>query len=774
VSFAAPAWNGGAIITSYRVVINGSVSDFSASVAGSIVVSSLTNGQAYALSVVAINVAGRSVASSPVVVVTPLTKPVAPVIVSVSNYQNTQVSVTYSLSTNNGGFAIVKYTASAVPSAAGVASGAVTVRQDSVSGSATSIVLSGLVNGVTYGIRVTASNGIYTSDASVGVLATPATVASAPSNVQATSYENRRSTVSFNVPSSNGGADITSYTVIVTPGDIRVTGASSPIVVSGLTNGQNYTFSVYASNAAGNSSLSLASGIAVPATVPTAPTNVQASSYENQRSTVSFNIPSDNGGLSIVSYRVTALWSGGSIGVNGTGSSIVVNGLTNGQNYTFSVTATNTIGYTSSASVASGIAVPATVPTAVTNVQATNYEDQRSTVSFSVPSDNGGLSIVSYRVTALPDGIGVNGTGSPIVVSGLTNGKNYTFIVTATNTVGYTSSASVASAMIVPAGVPTVPTNVQATSYENGRSTVSFNASSNNNGAVVTSYTVTYYNPDLTRVSGIGSPIVVSGLSNGKNYTFTVYATNAAGNSSVSVASGIAVPATVPNVPTNVQATPYQNQSSIVSFGVPGDNGGASIAYYTVTASPGGQSATGIGCPIVVRGLTNGQNYSFTVTATNAAGTSLSSAASAVIVPATVPDAPTNVGATNYQNQSSLVNFTAPVWNGGVGILNYIVTSTPDNVSVNGTSSPITVNGLRNGQSYTFTVRACSVVGCSVASVSSASYVPATVPDVPVNVSATTYEDGRSGEFRCSCLEWWCHNYFLSCCDQWQCQRFQC
>ena len=62
-----------------------------------------------------------------------------------------------------------------------------------------------------------------------------------------------------------------------------------------------------------------------------------------------------------------------------------------------------------------------------------------------------------------------------------------------------------------------------------------------------------------------------------------------------------------------------------------------------------------------VTGLTNGTSYTFTVTATNSAGTGPASAPSAAATPATVPGAPTGVTATSYANAQSVVSWTAPV-----------------------------------------------------------------------------------------------------------------
>jgi hypothetical protein len=73
-----------------------------------------------------------------------------------------------------------------------------------------------------------------------------------------------------------------------------------------------------------------------------------------------------------------------------------------------------------------------------------------------------------------------------------------------------------------------------------------------------------------------------------------------------------------------------------ISFTAPNDNG-AMITGYTVTAMPGGATATGTASPITFTGLTAGTSYTFTVTATNSAGTGMASAASNAVVPTPGP-----------------------------------------------------------------------------------------------------------------------------------------
>ena len=92
------------------------------------------------------------------------------------------------------------------------------------------------------------------------------------------------------------------------------------------------------------------------------------------------------------------------------------------------------------------------------------------------------------------------------------------------------------------------------------------------------------------------------------------------------------VSAIAPAAPTAVSATAGNTQAT-VSFTAPGSNGGAAISSYTATASPGGAFATGAASPLTVTGLTNGTVYTFTVTATNTAGTGAASSPSSSVTP---------------------------------------------------------------------------------------------------------------------------------------------
>jgi hypothetical protein len=263
-----------------------------------------------------------------------------------------------------------------------------------------------------------------------------------------------------------------------------------------------------------------------------------------------------------------------------------------------------------------------------------------ATVPFTAPTINGGYPITSYTATSSPGGrtgtLNQAGSGS-ITVSGLSASTAYTFTVTATNAVG-TSSASAASNSITTAAVPGAPTGVSASiSGTNSFATVSYTAPASNGGATITSYTATSLPGGLTgSVSQATSgSITVSGLTRGTTYTFTVVATNGAGSSSASTASGSVLVINYPGAPT-IGTVTVSAQTATVPFTAPASNGGSAITSYTATSSPGGITGTlnqaGSGS-ITVSGLTGGTAYTFTVTATNAVGTSIASSASNSINP---------------------------------------------------------------------------------------------------------------------------------------------
>ena len=358
--------------------------------------------------------------------------------------------------------------------------------------------------------------------------------------------------------------------------------------------------------------------------------------------------------------------------------------------------------------------LPISAPTGVTGTR----QDGAVLVSWSAPDSDGGGAITSYVVStyADPGGLGTQTCSTATlscVVSGLTNGTSYSFVVTATNAWGAQSSSTESSG-VIPAGTPGKPTLVTATPG-NGSALVSW-SSADPNGSPITGYTVTS-SPDSQSCTTTGATsCTVSSLTDGRTYTFTVVATNAMGPGSPSDPSaGVAPQADAPGRPTGVTAA-AGNGSALVSWTAPADNGGSDITGYEVTSSPGSLTCSTTGAlSCTVSGLTNGHQYTFVVVATNDAGPSSPSDPSSSVTPQGVaPSKPTGVTATPGVG-TARVSWSAPA--SGDVPMTYQVISSPDAKSclTNGVLF-CTVSGLRDGITYTFTVTASNDAGSGPAS----------------------------------------------------------
>ncbi len=172
------------------------------------------------------------------------------------------------------------------------------------------------------------------------------TVPDAPTLVSAVGGDSQ-ATVSFNPPVYYGNSPITGYSVKVSPGGSTVVGSASPIIVTGLTPGASYTFTVLSVNALGESLASSPSNSVAVSTVPGAPIGLETS-VVNGGVKLDWQVPLSDGFSPITDYvveyqEVGGSWTVYSDGID-TSTSTVVAGLTNDTVYNFRVSAANVFG----------------------------------------------------------------------------------------------------------------------------------------------------------------------------------------------------------------------------------------------------------------------------------------------------------------------------------------------------------------------------------------------------------------------------------------------
>ena len=532
-------------------------------------------------------------------------------------------------------------------------------------------------------VTLTAANSGSLSDPAALTYATPS---DAPVIGTATAG-NGSASVAFTAPGNNGGLIVSGYTVDCS--GYPATGTSSPITVSGLTNGTVYTCTVTATNDAGTSAPSAASN----AVTPLAPAN-------------SFALTGPSGGAigavssaftvtpnSVYTGTITITPSGG-----GLSAPITLTFSNSAAPQTFTVTPTAvgpvTLTAANSGSLSNPPALTYATPSDAPVIGTATAGNGSATIAFTAPGNDGGSIVTGYTVDC--SGYPASGTSSPITVSGLTNPTVYTCTVTATNGAGASAPSAASNAV-----TPLAPTNSFALTGPSGGAI----------GSVSSAFTVTpnsLYTGTITITpsgGGLSAPITLTFSDSAAAQTFTVTptavgpvtltATNS-GSLSNPAALTYATPSDAPVIGTATAG----NGSATIAFTAPGNDGGSIVSGYTVDC--GGYPATGTSSPITVSGLTNGTVYTCTVTATNGAGASAPSAASNAVTPL----APAKSFA-----------LTGPS-GGAIGSVSSAFTVTPNSLYTGtititpaggGLSAPITLTFSDSAAAQTFTVTPTAV-----------------------------------------------------------------
>ncbi|MBO2664472.1 Ig-like domain-containing protein [Shewanella algae] len=652
VNFSAPASDGGSAITSYQVT--SSPGGITASGANSpIGVAGLTNGTSYTFTVQAINAVGTSSPSAPSNSVVP--------------------KANQTISFNNPGAQDFGTT----PTLAATASSGLTPVFSSTTTGVCTITASGTLTFVTTGnCSIDADqpgDGSYNAAPTVTQgFTVNAVVPGAPTSVNAVASD-ASATVSFSAPASTGGAAISSYTVTSSPGGLTTSGAGSPLTVSGLSNGTDYSFIVSASNTAGTGPTSSPSNTVTP--------------KANQ--TINFNNPGAQSFgttptlTATASSGLTPVFSSNSTGVCTITTTGTLSFISTGS-CSINADQAGDSSYNAALTVIQSFTVNAVVPGAPI-IGTASALDGQAVVNFSAPASDGGSAITSYQVTSSPGGITASGANSPIGIAGLTNGTSYTFTVQAINAVG-TSSPSAPSNSVVPKANQTISFNNPGAQDFGTTPTLAATASSG---------LTPVFSSSTTGVCTITASGTLTFVTTGNCSIDADQPGDGSYNAAPTVTQSFTVNAVVPGAPTSVNAV-ASDASATVSFSAPASTGGAAISSYTVTSSPGGLTTSGAGSPLIVSGLSNGTDYSFIVSASNIAGTGPASSPSNTVTPEPDNKAPSISGTpAGSVDQDSYYSFIPTATDPDQDPLTFSISNKPAWASFNTASGELSGTPLR-------------------------------------------------------------------------------
>ena len=394
--------------------------------------------------------------------------------------------------------------------------------------------------------------GAYSGAEGEATLSVSMSVPRPPTSVSA-SVSGTSGTATLTWVNDNDQADsITSYdiiplvngTAISTSGIGGLATYGSPpsksSTITGLTNGQTYTFKVRANNGNGTGEYSVASNAVTVYGTPAAPGGLTLTPGNNEIS-ASYNAVSGSalGGGTLLRYEYKV--GSGSWVSNSTNLSFSLSGLTNGTSYSISVrvvTLLNSVEQLGNLSTSS--ATPRTTPSAPT-INSLTIGNGTLAVTLTHGS-NGGSALTSIKYATSTDGVNFSATPIDVgsaptnfTISGLTNATTYYVRVLAVNAAGSSGWSNVLSA--TPGAPPSAPTlNNQ---YSKGDQLfIRFTGSANSYGFPVTAYQYSTDNgATWANLAGLTSPQVITStsagvaISSGSTYPIIIRAINAIGAS---------------------------------------------------------------------------------------------------------------------------------------------------------------------------------------------------------------------------------------------------
>nr|MDO8110542.1 fibronectin type III domain-containing protein [Candidatus Sigynarchaeota archaeon] len=583
LSWQEPSSNNGSAIMNYNIYRSlSSGAEMQVATIGNVTSfndTGLTNGLCYYYQVAAFNGVSVGVRSNETCGI-PVSVPAMPRNI-LAQPGNRHINLTWNVPASSGGQPITNYIIFRGYSLAWMEARAII-------GNVTTFQDTGLVNGLSYYYRVSAMNCMGQGSNTSAILAIPATTPSTPLGL-VVNQGVEHLLLSWQVPSINGGRPITGYKIYqgIMPGAEVLLDTVGNITVYDdvdLDSGQRYYYTVVAVNEMGDSDPSVeASNVSLGPPQP--PSSLLATGNQGFI-LVTWQVPSNNGGIPITGYRIyRGTSSGGENFLSTLGNVTIFNDTTamKGIRHYYIVSALNSIGEggnsTESNALATGTPFAPLIPLATggwLNIS----------LSWQMPSNTGGYPVTGYKIYR------GNVSSSEICIAtianttayndnGLAAGHRYYYKITALNSLG--ESAFSVELNSVALGISSAPFAVYATPGNRSASLI-WELPQNTGGMTITNYTI--YRGDYpggeSYLTTIGSArsYTDTNVTNGLRYYYQISAINDFGESIPSTEIN-AIPADTPSSPLNLRANNI-NERVVLTWSPPLTNGGSVITGYRI------------------------------------------------------------------------------------------------------------------------------------------------------------------------------------------------
>jgi hypothetical protein len=390
--------------------------------------------------------------------------------------------------------------------------------------------------------------------------------------------------------------------------------------------------------------------------------------------------------------------------------------LTAGTSYS-NITVTSVYAGTPSA-VSNSVAfkTPGGVPLAPTNLLASNVTQTSVTISFTAPS---GVSVDSYFIMNGPTTVG-NPTGTSFTITGLIAYTTYNFTVVSKS--GGNSSTASSPLSVITLPLPPAPPTIASITPTSGSAAVNFTAPYS---AAPTKYNV-FNGPNVVgTATSPGFPILVNGLDPNTKYSFIMKATNDGGTSEPTAPFPFTTPPLIPSAPTNLSTSNATSNSLVLTFVPPS----GPVTDYVLYLNGSATNTVIATSPFTITSLVQNKNYTFSLVARNSAG---SSPQSNTCSADTKADPPTNIVATNINENAVTLNATVP--SGTIYRYNLYMNN---NVYGQIWQFPYTITGLSQNTKYSFTVASLNYAGASEMSLPVTFTTLKHIPSAATNLTAS-------------------------------------